>query len=55
LWIDPVPNAQLMLIQLLDYVHSHVKRAAKAAYPSPQGREQTALADESIQPGFIVP
>src|SRR5262245_37238441 len=29
LWIDPVPNAQLMLLQLLDYVHSHAKLAPK--------------------------
>jgi hypothetical protein len=29
LWIDPVPNAQLMLIQLLDYLHSHAKAAPK--------------------------
>jgi hypothetical protein len=31
LWIDPVPNAQLMLIQLLDYVHSLAKLAPKDA------------------------
>ncbi|WP_291714664.1 hypothetical protein [Bradyrhizobium sp.] len=29
LWIDPMPNAQLMLIQLLDHVHSHAKPAPK--------------------------
>lgn len=29
LWIDPVPNAQLMLIQLLDYFHSHAKSPSK--------------------------
>jgi hypothetical protein len=29
LWIDPVPNAQLMLVQLLDYFRSHAKLASK--------------------------
>ena len=29
LWIDPRPNAQLMLIQLLDYFGSHGKAASK--------------------------
>jgi len=29
LWIDPVPNAQLMLIQLLDYFHSHARSPSK--------------------------
>jgi hypothetical protein len=31
LWIDPVPNAQLMLVQLLDYFRSHAKLASKLA------------------------
>jgi hypothetical protein len=29
LWIDPVPNAQLILVQLLDYFHAHAKLAPK--------------------------
>jgi hypothetical protein len=29
LWIDPVPNAQLILIQLLDFFRSHEKTIAK--------------------------
>jgi hypothetical protein len=29
LWIDPVPNAQLVLLQLLDYFRSHGKIASK--------------------------
>lgn len=29
LWIDPVPNAQLIMVQLLDYFHAHAKLAPK--------------------------
>jgi hypothetical protein len=38
LWVDPVPNAQLVLIWLLDYFRSHGKIASKLSLVQPDVR-----------------